>query len=114
MSYRSCILGALLCVSLACGSAGYTTKPAVETRGSALAGKYTTVPLTADLSSLDADDRRVLELLIEASQAMDDAFWKQAYGDKGGLLGSISDPLGHQARSTYKEQPAENGTVGRW
>jgi hypothetical protein len=48
--------------------------------------------LTADVSVLDADDRRLLELLIEASQAMDAAFWKQAYGDKGALLSSISDP----------------------
>jgi len=95
MSDRSCILGVLLCASLSCGSAEHATEepdPAVETKGAALVGKYTTVPLTADLSALDAGDRRVLELLIEASQAMDDAFWKQAYGDKSRLLGSISDP----------------------
>ena len=49
-----------------------------------------TVTLTADVSGLDEDDKRMLELLIEASQAMDDAFWKQAYGDKGKLLASIA------------------------
>ena len=95
MSYRYRIVGALLCMSLACGSGEDTTlepQGAAGTKGSALAGKYTTVPLTTDVSALDAGDRRVLELLIEAAQAMDDAFWRQAYGNKGRLLGSISDP----------------------
>ena len=95
MSYRSCIVLVLLSTAFACAPAEDATEGpagAGATKGSALAGKYTTVPLTADVSALDADDRRVLELLIEAAQAMDDAFWKQAYGDKGQLLGSIADP----------------------
>jgi len=93
MSYRSCIVMALLCTSFACAPAEESTDAASTGADvSALTAKYTTVPLTADVSALDADDRRLLELLIEAAQAMDDAFWKQAYGDKGRLLGSISDP----------------------
>jgi len=95
MDRRSWIVGVALCASLACGSGEETSAPPPPEAGSdgaTLAGKYTTVPLTADVSSLDADDRRVLELLIEASTAMDDAFWKQAYGNKGRLLGSIDDP----------------------
>jgi len=89
------MVGALLCAAFACATAEDTSEgsaPAGAAKNSGLAGKYTTVPLTTDVSGFDADDRRLLELLIEAAQAMDDAFWKQAYGDKGRLLDSISDP----------------------
>jgi hypothetical protein len=94
MSYRSCIVAVLLCAAFACAPAEDTdgSAPAAGAKNSALAGKYTTVPLIADVSGFDDADRRLLELLIEAVQAMDDAFWKQAYGDKGKFLGSISDP----------------------
>ena len=54
--------------------------------------KYTTVRLAADLSGLSDNQRRMIPLLIEASQAMDDAFWLQAYGNKQQLLASIADP----------------------
>jgi len=94
MSHRLFILGVLLCMSLACSATDHPSDGpgGGQTQASAFAGKYTTVPLTADVSAFDADDRRMLELLIEAAQAMDDAFWKQAYGNKGALLGSIPDP----------------------
>ena len=100
MSYRSCIIGALACMSFACQSAEDTTEASAqagETKGAALVGKYTTVSLTADVSTLDSGDRRVLELLIEAAQAMDDAFWKQSEGDKRRLLGAISEPALRQS-----------------
>ena len=95
MSYRSFIVAVLLCTAFACApaeDASDGSAPAAAAKNSTLAGKYTTVPLTADVSGFDDADRRLLELLIEAVQAMDDAFWKQAYGDKGKFLGSISDP----------------------
>ncbi len=97
MKQGSCFLAVVVClgVALACAQA----QDAPDARAgsdvvdaSTLTGKYTTVPLTTDVSGFDAADRRLLELLIEAAQAMDDAFWKQAYGDKGRFLGSISDP----------------------
>ena len=53
--------------------------------------KYTSVRLTSDLSGLSQNQRRVIALLIEAGQAMDDAFWIQAYGDRAALLDSITD-----------------------
>ena len=53
--------------------------------------KYTTVQLTADLEVLSDGQRQMLPLLIEAAQAMDEAFWRQAYGDKAALLASIPD-----------------------
>ncbi len=42
---------------------------------------YAEFRLAADLSALSAEQRRMLVLLIEASQIMDDLFWRQAYGD---------------------------------
>ncbi len=61
-----------------------------QTVESALA-KYTTVELAADLSALTAKQRQMIPLLIEAAEAMDDAFWQQAYGDKDALLSSIEN-----------------------
>ena len=42
---------------------------------------YADFPLLADLSGLTDGQRQMLVLLIEASQIMDDLFWRQAYGD---------------------------------
>ena len=42
---------------------------------------YADFLLTSDLSGLSDDQRRMLVLLIEASQIMDDLFWRQAFGD---------------------------------
>jgi len=42
---------------------------------------YASFPLVADLSGLSDGQRQMLVLLIEASQIMDDLFWRQAYGD---------------------------------
>ncbi len=42
---------------------------------------YADFPLVADLAHLSDGQRQMLVLLIEASQIMDDLFWRQAYGD---------------------------------
>lgn len=53
---------------------------------------YYPMDLTADLSHLSDRQRHVVELLIEASEIMDDLFWQQAYGaSAGSLLGRIDD-----------------------
>ncbi len=54
--------------------------------------QYTSVRLTADLSGLTEAERAMVPLLIDAAKAMDEAFWKQAYGDKQEFLGGITDP----------------------
>ncbi|MEE9292972.1 MAG: Zn-dependent hydrolase, partial [Acidobacteriota bacterium] len=54
--------------------------------------KYTTVRLTANLSRLTDNQRRMIPLLIEAAEAMDEAFWLQAYGNRQELLDAIGDP----------------------
>ena len=58
--------------------------------------KYTPVKLSADTSGLSAKERQMLPLLIEAARAMDDVFWREAYGDPAPLLSSISDPVTRQ------------------
>ncbi len=42
---------------------------------------YAEFTLTADLSYLSDQQREMIGVLIEASQIMDDLFWRQAYGD---------------------------------
>jgi hypothetical protein len=54
--------------------------------------KYTEVTLTADLGTLTEKERRMIPLLIDACQAMDEIFWLEAYGDKAKLLAGITDP----------------------
>ncbi len=42
---------------------------------------YAEVPLVSDLSGLNAEQRQMLVLMIEASEIMDGLFWRQAFGD---------------------------------
>ncbi|MDU0113044.1 Zn-dependent hydrolase [Psychrosphaera aquimarina] len=53
---------------------------------------YTPVTLTADLSHLSANQKKMVSLLIDASKIMDALFWQQAYGkNKDAFLAGISD-----------------------
>ena len=54
--------------------------------------RYETVRLSADLSHLSANQKKMVGLLIDAGQQMDSAFWFQAYGDKDALLSEIKNP----------------------
>ena len=58
----------------------------------AMVEDYVPVQLEADLSGLSERQRAMLPLLIRAAKVMDGLFWKQAYGDKEGLLAGIADP----------------------
>ena len=53
--------------------------------------KYVPVKLSADLSSLTDNERKMLPLLIDAANKMNDLFWYEAYGDKDALLNGITD-----------------------
>lgn len=55
-------------------------------------GIYADVTLQADLAHLSDSQRTMVALLIDASEIMDDLFWRQAYGDKASLLDRIPDP----------------------
>ena len=54
-------------------------------------GIYASVALNADISHLDAQQREMLKLLIQASEIMDDLFWQQAYGDRTEFLAGIQN-----------------------
>jgi hypothetical protein len=42
---------------------------------------YAEVPLVSDLSALSSGQKQMLVLMIQASQIMDDLFWRQSFGD---------------------------------
>jgi hypothetical protein len=63
---------------------------------------YAPVRLTAGLDHLDDAQKRMVGLLIDASQIMDELFWLQAYGEPGPLLSAIDDPAArHFAEMNY-------------
>ena len=53
--------------------------------------KYTTVRLTADVGALSESERAMIPHLIRAAQAMEGAYWQQAYGDRDALMASLED-----------------------
>jgi hypothetical protein len=53
---------------------------------------YATVVLQADLSHLSDSQRKMIPLLIQAAEIMDELFWLQTWGDSDSLLAAISDP----------------------
>ena len=56
------------------------------------AGDYATVPLTADLSAFNADGKRMIALLVQASEVMNDVYWQQSWrGDHAALLAKAPD-----------------------
>lgn len=68
-----------------------TTEEPTQTVMEKNLSKYVNVTLTADLSGLTDNERKMIPLLIKAADIMDDLFWYEAYGDKNALLNSISD-----------------------
>lgn len=52
---------------------------------------YEKVKLTTNLNQLTASERKVLPLLIQAAQIMDDLFWKQVYPQRDSLLNTVKD-----------------------
>lgn len=53
--------------------------------------KYVPFTLTASLETLSENDKKMLPLLIQAADIMNDLFWYEAYGDKEKLMASITD-----------------------
>jgi len=82
-------------------SAGTTAKPAAAATTATPAADravqqhladYAKVKLTADLSGLDADQKKMLGLLIDAADTTNAIYWQQSWGDKAALMAKISDP----------------------
>ncbi len=63
-----------------------------ETAASERLRIYAPFTLSADLSGLSDEQRRMLGLLIEASQIMDGLFWRQSFGERDELLGRLESP----------------------
>ncbi len=81
-------------LSIALVSCGADEQPEVAVSGPTTVAPrpeiYADFTLTADLSVYTDNQREMIGLLIDASQIMDDLFWKQAYGDDyEAWLGSI-------------------------
>ena len=48
--------------------------------------KYTAVPLTTDLTVLSENQQKMIPILIEVADIMDELFWYEAYGKKDSLM----------------------------
>jgi len=52
---------------------------------------YERVKLTTNINGLSVNDRKILPLLIQAAEIMDQLYWKQAYPQRDSLLATIKD-----------------------
>ena len=52
---------------------------------------YETVRLSTNLNELTANDRKILPLLIQAAQIMDELYWKQVYPQRDSLLNTVKN-----------------------
>src|SRR5215468_4933475 len=59
-----------------------TLKPLPEFPMQQRLARYAPVRLTADTSKLTPNERKMIQLLIEAAQQMDRVFWLEAWGEK--------------------------------
>lgn len=80
----------LLCLPIAAASGTPPEQTPIE-RVPVAPQQYVPVRLAADLSTLTNDQKRVLVLLIEAADRMNEAFWFESYGDRDDLLATIDD-----------------------
>jgi len=52
---------------------------------------YEKVKLTTNINQLSVNDRKILPLLIQAAEIMDELYWKQAYPQRDSLLATVKD-----------------------
>lgn len=53
--------------------------------------QYAKVELTADLSVLSDNQKKIIALLIDAGKAMEEVFWQEAYGQSDSLMSTLDD-----------------------
>lgn len=58
-----------------------------------LADQYTEYILTTDLSKLTENEKKMLPLLIQAADMMEEIYWQEAYGDKKKLFEGVTDSV---------------------
>ncbi|MGH7657672.1 MAG: dipeptidyl-peptidase 3 family protein, partial [Gemmatimonadales bacterium] len=88
MSAAACLMAA---AAAACGRADDAADSAAAPTIREELDRYTTVRLTADLDSLTDRQRRMIPVLIEAAEAMDQIYWHQAYGARDSLMDALTD-----------------------
>jgi len=55
--------------------------------------EYASFKLTTDLSVLTTNQQKMIPLLIEAAQIMDDLYWREAYGSRESFLSGDADEV---------------------
>ncbi|HEX9208547.1 MAG TPA: hypothetical protein VF851_09935 [Steroidobacteraceae bacterium] len=96
MTLRKAVLAGIAATTLvaaaadAAGSSTHAATPPAATVAAARPEIYAPFTLTADLSGLSSNERRMLGLFVDAAVTMDDLFWRQAYGDRDKLLASLA------------------------
>lgn len=81
----------LLAVVLAFGACKEAKKEARTSPYQELADQYAEFTLTTDVSQLTDNEKKMLPLLIQAADMMEDIFWHNAYGDKSQLFNEVTD-----------------------
>lgn len=56
-----------------------------------LADQYAVFTLTTDLSKLTENEKKMLPLLIQAADIMEEIYWQEAFGDKNKLFEGVTD-----------------------
>jgi len=89
----------LLVVSVVIFMAGFKNEPqkqnkkkTVQIEPKSQFAKYAEVKLTADISHLSNNQKKMLKLLFRAANLMDRLFWRENFGSKDKLLENIEDP----------------------
>jgi len=68
-----------------------TTEVKTENNMKAKVNSYVSVKLSTDIAKLSDAEKKMIPLLIKATDIMNELFWAQAYGDKNELLAKITD-----------------------
>ena len=81
----------LLILLISCTSQQSTDKDTLENINQDLLSNYVKVQLNTDLSYLKANEKKIIPLLIKASDLIDDIFWTQSIGTKVRVMDSIEN-----------------------
>ena len=87
MKKTTLLLATLLAFS-ACKEAQKTKQPSPY---QPLADQYAEFPLTTDLSKLTDNEKKMIPLLIQAADLMEEIYWHNAYGNKQELFQGVTD-----------------------
>jgi hypothetical protein len=77
----------ILLISFACSTdnnRNETGQSAIKTEDKV--AEYEPFTLSSDLSGLTENQRKMIPILIEVAQIMDDLFWREAYGNRAELM----------------------------